>query len=345
MLVLTDDPVLERHVLSVVAAVGLGTDQPSDDTGVRAAWRSAAAVLVGRDRADGVVGLALPARPEVYVLGRDDDGPETFASSARMRAVVATLPSGAPDLAAALSSLGDAGRGSVLALVGAVGGVGTSTLAAALAGAAARAGLRTLLVDTDLAGGGLDVLLGAEHLAGWRWSRFAAARGHLGDLAGQLPQCDGVDVLAADRASRPGAALGADQLAAVVDAGARSHDLTVVDLPRGLEVAHDEVLRRSARVLVVVRADVRGVAGADHAARALEPRCRELEVVVRTGRGHGLDPSLVAEALGLPLAGVLEEDHGLAAAAERGEPPGRASRSSIARLCDALLAEHLEVAA
>ena len=340
VLVLTSDPVLARHLLSVVAAVGLAPYDPVGDDDLRRCWRSAAAVLVGRDRADRVDGLALPSRPEVYVVGRDDDRAETYAWSTRLRAAVATLPSAAPDLAAALSGLADgAGRGVVVALVGGAGGVGTSTLAAALAVAGARAGLRTLLVDTDPDGGGIDVLLGAEHLPGWRWSRFAAARGHLGDVTAQLPHCDGVDVLAVDRGVRPDLVLGPEQLAAVLGSAARESDLTVVDLPRHLDPAHDEVLRRAGRVLLLVRADVRGVAAADRAARSLATRCRVLEVVARTGPGRTLEPGLVADALDLPLAGTLPEDPTVRPAAERGEPPGRSARSSLARLCGRLLDE------
>lgn len=344
-MVLTADPVLARHLLSVVAAVGLAPAQPVTDDELRRSWRSAAAVLVGRDRAAWFEGLALPPRPEVYVVGRDDDRAETYAWSARLRAAVVTLPGGAPDLAAALSvRAAEAGRGAVLAVTGGSGGVGTSTLAAALALAGGRDGLRALLLDTDPAGGGIDVLLGAEQLPGWRWSRFGAARGHLGDIADQLPHCDGVDVLAVDRAG-PGLVLRPDQLAAVLDSAARGHDLTVVDLPRHLDPAHEEVLRRADRVLLLARADVRGVAAADHAARVLVPRCRVLEVVVRSGPGHTLEPTLVAEALDLPLAGVLAEDHTVRGAAERGDPPGRSARSSLARLCTRLLLDPVEVAA
>ena len=44
-----------------------------------------------------------------------------------------------------------------------------------------------MLIDADPRSGGLDLLLGAERTAGWRWPRLATARGHLGDLTGQLP--------------------------------------------------------------------------------------------------------------------------------------------------------------
>jgi len=90
-------------------------------------------------------------------------------------------------------------------------------------------------------------------------------------------------------------------------------------------------------VLLLARADVRGVAGAEACRRELAPRCRDLRVVVRTGRGLRLDPGLVADALDLPLAGVLEEEAALPVAAERGDPPGHATRSPLGRLCAGLL--------
>jgi secretion/DNA translocation related CpaE-like protein len=340
VLVVTDDPLLARHVLAVVAAVGLEPDQADGDEAVRRAWRAAGAVLVGRDRADQVARLTLPARSEVYVVGHDDDQAGTALWSTRLRAAVATLPDGGADLAAALSRLRTAAReAAVLALVGGSGGVGTSTLSAALALRAARDGRRVLLLDADTLGGGLDVLLGAEDLAGWRWSHLRGARGHLGDLVGQLPHCEGVDVLAVDREARSVEPPSPEALAAVLASAVSSHDLVVADLPRFPAPSLDAVLTTAATVLLVARADVRGVASADTVARGLAPRCRDLQVVVRGGRGHRLDPGLVADALDLPLAGTWEDDPALPLAAERGDPPARPGRSALTRLCRRLLGE------
>ena len=60
-------------------------------------------------------------------------------------------------------------RGAAVAVVGGCGGAGASVLAAALAVTAVRHGGRALLVDCDPLGGGLDLVLGAEHVAGLRW--------------------------------------------------------------------------------------------------------------------------------------------------------------------------------
>ena len=79
-------------------------------------------------------------------------------------------------------------------------------------------------------------------------------------------------------------------------------------------------------------------------------------------RGVPLDAGLawltgaVADAARLPLgelcdqlltelAGVVEEDASVRGALERGDPPGRSGRSSLARLCGRLLRERPEVAA
>ena len=53
-------------------------------------------------------------------------------------------------------------------------------------------------------------------------------------------------------------------------------------------------------------------------------------------------PDLVATGVGLPLLASFADDLSLAVAAERGDPPGRAARSSLARLCGLLLGDLLE---
>jgi hypothetical protein len=182
-------------------------------------------------------------------------------------------------------------------------------------------------------------LLGAERAPGWRWPRLTTARGHLGDLTGQLPSVDGVDVLSMARGeSSPGWAPHAEQLKAVLRSATRSHTITVVDLPRALRVGW-EALRRADLEVLVVRDDIRGIAAAREVLRDLEAECQHLGLVVRNGRSRLLEPTLVASGIGLPLLGSFPEDPSLVVAAERGDPPGRSGRSSLSRLCHQLLLE------
>jgi hypothetical protein len=55
--------------------------------------------------------------------------------------------------------------------------------------------------------------------------------------------------------------------------------------------------------------------------------------VVRQGRSRLLEPRLVASGIDWPLLGSFADDPALLFAAERGDPPARSARSSLARLC------------
>lgn len=227
----------------------------------------------------------------------------------------------------------------MICVVGGSGGAGASTCGAGLAVTAARQGREVVLVDADERGGGLDLLLGAELVEGWRWPRLAGARGLLGDLRGQLPEVEGVHLLAVSREGPQPSALPAEQLTAVLTSLTRSHEIVVVDLPRSLSAGARSALRSADLTLVVVRADLRGVAAARVAVADLVPACARLAVVVREGPRRGLDPAAVSAALGLPLAAVVPYDDDLHSAAERGDPPARRARSNLARSCRQLLTE------
>src|SRR6478672_5496568 len=87
----------------------------------------------------------------------------------------------------------------VVGVIGASGGVGSSTLAVALALRATPAVGAVTCVDLVLQAGGLDVTACVEHLPGLRWPDLAGARGRLdgADLMEALPAEGPVRVLAA----------------------------------------------------------------------------------------------------------------------------------------------------
>ena len=289
--------------------------------------------------------MGMPRRAEAYLIaGEKGSASQAHQWSVRLGAAVISLPASAGWLSEALADIGGTGQGtgSLICVLGGSGGVGASTLAAGLAFAAARASHRTMLIDAVERSGGLDLLLGAERTAGWRWPRLATARGHLGDLTGQLPSVEGVDVLSMARGEAPpGWELQAEQLKSVLLSAMRSHEITVVDLPRMLGAAR-EPLRRAKLAVLVVRDDVRGVAAGREVVRELEGECDRLGLVVRRGRSRLLEPNLVATGVGMPLLGSFADDPSLVVAAERGDPPARAARSPLARLSRQLLGDLLE---
>jgi secretion/DNA translocation related CpaE-like protein len=339
------DPELLDQVLSVTAVVGLEPLVLSDPDLLRPHWTSASVLLLDIDQAARVAAMGLPRRAEVYLItGDKSSGAQAQQWSIRLGAASIPLPASAGWLSEALADVSGTGRsgGHLICVVGGSGGVGASTLATGLAFVAARASQRTMLIDADSRSGGLDLLLGAERTAGWRWPRLATARGHLGDLTGQLPTVEGVALLSMARGeSARGWELQAEQMKSVLLSALRSHEITVVDLPRTLGAAAGEALRRAHLVVLLVRNDVRGVAAGQEVVRELEGESDSLGLVVRQGRSRLLEPNLVASGVGLPLLGSFADDPALVVAAERGDPPARAARSSLARLCRQLLSDLL----
>jgi secretion/DNA translocation related CpaE-like protein len=341
VVVASADSELLDQVLSITAAVGVEPLILSDPGQLREQWATASMLLLGVDEATRVAALGLPRRTDVYlVAGERTSAAQAQQCSVRLGAAVLSLPAGTGWLSEALADVSGKGQGvgNLVCVVGGSGGVGASTLASGLAFVAARTSQRTMLIDADPRSGGLDLLIGAERTAGWRWPRLATARGHLGDLTGQLPTVEDVDLLSMARGdSTPRWELQAEQLKSVLQSAMRSHDITVVDLPRTLGAAAGEAFRRAKLAVLLVRDDVRGVAAAREVVRELAGGCEHFGLVVRRGRVRLLEPQLVAKGVGLPLLGSFVDDPALVLAAERGEPPARSARSALARLCRGLL--------
>ena len=238
--------------------------------------------------------------------------------------------------------------GRVIGVVGARGGIGASSLAAALARRLARGGGGgrdgeggggrglVALADLDGAGGGLDVLLGVEGVDGLRWPDLRGARGEVSgaELTALLPRWSGVTVLSADRA-RPGAPR-ADVVAGVLDALAASHDDVVLDLDRHEVLTGVGALARCALVLVVAGRDVRSVAGVLALRTAALAAVPDVRLVVRGPAPGGLGVLELAHVVDLPVAASMGPQRGFDAALERGGGPGLRRRGALARAADRL---------
>lgn len=329
-MVVTGSAALRDEVGTAAAALGRRAAVCLPE-GLGGGWESAEAVFVGVDCAAELTALGLPRRDRVYLVG--EDAGEAALWSVPLGAEVIGLPEGRGWLSSVLAGPSE-GEGRVLAVLGGSGGVGASTLAAALAWRAAAGGRRVALVDVDRLGGGIDLLLGAEREAGWRWPRFAAADGVLGDLADFLPSVDGVAVLSMARGPDPEP--GRDALAAVVAALRRSFELVVLDPGRAGGPAARESLRTADRTVLLVGGSVRGVAAAAETVRVLAPVAAE--VVVRRLAGAAVPDELLEESLGLPVAARLRHEPALAVAAQRGDRPVLSRRRhGLGRVCDQLL--------
>jgi secretion/DNA translocation related CpaE-like protein len=339
-LVITEDAGLLDDLLRLCAAAGARPEVHHGVPDRPEVWQAAPLVLVGADAVRRLRGT--PRRAGVVLVGRDQDDPEVWRHAVEIGADhVLMLPDGERWL---VDRLADAAEGAVrpaftVGVIGGRGGAGASTLACALAVTSARDGRRTLLVDADPLGGGLDVLLGGESAHGLRWPDLAASRGRVGGgaLEEALPELHALRVLSWDRGDP--VEVPAEAVRAVLAAARRRGGAVVVDLPRRVDEAAAQALAQVDLGLLVVPAQLRAVAAAGRVAAAARTVLGDLRVVVRPdpeGEAVGLTAAEVARLLGLPLAGELPEERGLAAARRTGRPPGRDPRGALARFCGAL---------
>lgn len=373
LVVTRDDDVLD-DVLRLAAAARVDVTVATDGAAARPTWSQARLVLVGVDVLAACAQSGLTRREPIVVVGRRELAADEWGAALRLGADAVFVLPAAED--ALVARIGDAVEevttgGRLVAVVGGCGGAGASVLAGAIAVTAARSGRPSLLVDLDPFGGGADLLVGAEGAAGLRWPDLGDTVGRLSGAAlrAALPVVAGVAVLATGRHG-PGAPVtaraGADSAgssgvpmhparfdglrrvpaaegipvaaaSAIVQAGTRTGQVVVADLPRALGEAAAAVVSAADLVVVVSRADVRACAATTEIAAALRHLTHRCGLVVRMPGPSRLEPSVVAECAGIPLVASLRSEPGLLAAIDRGEVPTGNGRGPLAAVCRELL--------
>lgn len=258
LLIAVDDPLAHPEALHIAAATGRPVIDADGPDALRRHYARAHAVFLDAAHADTL--SSLPARPGVFLLAADvARAPQQHVGAEG----VFVVPDQAGELLRAVGALQtraatSRGGEAVIAVLGAAGGVGASTLGAAICRAAPR-GLEPMLIDAHRYSGGLDLLLGIEEEIGARWGEIVLGDGSVNrsDVRRALPSTrDGIAVLTHARTAINDPT-GADKrdierlVAATSGAG-----LTVVDAPVRL------VPTRCDLAVVLVPAEVRGAAAA-----------------------------------------------------------------------------------
>ena len=233
-----------------------------------------------------------------------------------------------------------------LAVVGASGGLGASTLALAVGRRLAATQGQSVVVDLDPARGGLEVSAGIEHLAGHRWEALRTVRGRApaSEILTALPVEDGCHVLSGGGAGPRRRSAVPDAVMLDVLASLRGGRTAVVlDLPGNSPLA-PAVVAEGVRIVLLVALNTRGLADADAAVERLLDSAPEsspgpdLRLVTRGGRVHPEVLDDLVQHLGAAHLHHLPDDPRVRQGAERGIWPG-AGRDAVRACADAVIAE------
>lgn len=334
-LIATADEQLLDDALRWCAAVGATAEVAPDLTATRRAWRQAPLIIVGEDLAERLAPAGLARREHVLLIAREPE--RWWPQAVELGAAGVFGPLDEDRILEALASALD-GRGEacLVSVVSGSGGAGASTLAAALALAGSRRGLRSLLLDADPLGGGLELVVGADRAEGLRWDDLDTTRGRIGagSLADVLPVHRGLATLSWGRSPQAGLP---ESVPSVLTAAVRGFDLVVADVPRHLDVHGADIVGRSVLTVLVVAEEICALGAARHVLEHLQ-QCAASIAVVSVSRPGGIGSAAVADALELPVLVRHRHDRRIRAAVDRGHGPGRsrAARRTSAAVLDTL---------
>jgi hypothetical protein len=250
-------------------------------------WPGAPLVVVGADRVVELARRGLPRRMGVLLIAERDrtDDPALWPwADALYVEHIAVLPEARDWLVGRFaehgpsSGLRAAARAATVAIVGGSRGAKAGELAMAVAVTACGQGCGALLIGASA----LPVEI--------------EPTGAGGSLA----------MLSLERLGE--ASVAPEAMAAALRAGRSERDFVVVDLPHSLDAASLLALTSADRGCLVVVAEVRACAAATRVAATVRRHCPALGLVVRAVRPRGLRPVEVAQALDLPLLGVIPPD-------------------------------------
>jgi secretion/DNA translocation related CpaE-like protein len=338
VLMATTDEVLLDDLLRLAAAASVTPLVERDLLGLRRNWHAGSLVVVGQDLAEPLA-RTQPVRRSGVVVAGFADGDDVYRCAFDIGAEsVFRLPTDESALGDKLADALDGGvrTAQTLAFVGGCGGAGATTLASAVAVFGNRRGFRTMLIDGDPLGGGIELALGIEHDVGDRWPKLLNASGRVSAAAlrSALPSVDGLAVLSWDQSDVT--VLPPETMSSVLGAAQRSSDLVVVDLPRRADPAVEEGFVRAGITLLVVPCDVRSVAAAKRLVGPLREVAGDLRLVAREPRASALSAADVATHLSLPLATKLGHERDLPAAMDQGRfdphPRGPLARAATTLL-------------
>jgi len=316
-LIVSNDPHFLRHAHNWCAALGKSATEYAESANLGRQWQTADFVLIDVDAVHQITTKHVARRPNVFLIG--EPSIDNLKSAIDVGATQVIRFDGNDVVTVLAEAVEGSGEACVISVMGACGGVGASTLAAALACATARQERSVVLVDGDNVSGGIELVLGAERSAGLRWADLEATTGHITvpELREALPSRHGVDVVSFGR-STPGGVPGSP----VVNTLVRGYDAVIADVPRRLDALSSDLVNRSVAIVLMVPLRLSGVVAAEQLLPQLTNGGAQVLVVARAAPG-GLDRRELAVRLGVPVVDHMPTQRRIFADVEHGLGPRR----------------------
>lgn len=328
IVVAVDDSNTHAEAVHLAAATGRQVIDVGDDA--QLARHSHAAFAV----------LASPSRLEAVGHARNVFAVTGDLPSAEGQAGVYVLPAQAADLLRAIGALALTpaevhSPGTTVAVVGAAGGAGASTLAAAVCRGAVGAGHTATLIDAHWLSGGLDLLLGLENDPGARWGEIEIGEGALSRdaLRSALPTTeDGIAVLTFPRQNVADPyRLSVEELNRAVGAVATA-GVTVVDASMDLLPARCDL------AVIVLPAELRAAAAAARLVAECSASSIPHALILRDGGWSALSAEEIEHTTRSRVLGRIRTVRGLTRSVEQAGLAGHLPRH-LATAAQAVLGE------
>lgn len=203
------------------------------------------------------------------------------------------------------------------------GGTGKTSLVGGAGSCLAALGQRVLCIDMDVGLRNLDITLGLTDAAVMDFTDVVSGRCPLARAAVEHPQISGLFLLTAPLTLEPD--ITPAKLRGLVKEAKERFDVVMLDCPAGLGTGFQLAVAAADRGIVVSTTDPSALRDAQRTVSALTPQLPLLHLVM-----NRVEPKLVRklhtnldkamDAAGLPLLGVVPEDHKVTLAAAAGKP-------------------------
>lgn len=202
--------------------------------------------------------------------------------------------------------------GRIIVITSGKGGVGKTTVCAALATALANGGKRVVAVDADVSLNNLDLALGLEGAVGYDLYDVVSGNCRLRQALLRYPACDNLYLLPS---AHPLGAIDARAFAEVMLTLAESHDFVLIDCPAGIDEGFCRAARAAQEALVVTTPHTSALRDADKVLGLLDGyRLSRCGLVVNRIRGDMvlegdmLAPKDIQRILHARVVGCVPED-------------------------------------